>query len=291
MREQSYALIHTHAPRAALVGRVAAALCGVPLVHHLHSPTGRDSTRRWQNRVNAVMERTSLSRAAAVVCVSHSLADYAAAQGIAREKIHVVPNGVPVLGPLAERTPPTGTWTTGHRGAVSTPQGSGSAAGCHGQARRDGSDVRLKAVGEFETPEYRCQIERRVADLGLGEFVEWTGFTQEVTSELRRMDLFVLPSLFGEGLPMVVLEAMAAGVPVVATRVEGVPEVIRDSLDGRLAVPGDATDLARVIQEFIAGKANWSWLRRNAHRRQAERFSARSMARGVAEIYQQVLDR
>ncbi len=63
---------------------------------------------------------------------------------------------------------------------------------------------------------------------------------------------------------MVVLEAMAAGVPVVATRVEGVPEVIRDALEGRLAMPNDAADLARMIGQFVRGEANWSWLRRNA---------------------------
>ena len=60
--------------------------------------------------------------------------------------------------------------------------------------------------------------------LRLSEQITWTGFTRDVTAELLKMDLFVLPSLFGEGLPMVVLEAMAAGVPVVATRVAGMPE-------------------------------------------------------------------
>ncbi len=55
------------------------------------------------------------------------------------------------------------------------------------------------------------------------ELVVWTGFQRDVNAQLREMDLFVLPSLFGEGLPMVVLEAMAAGVPVVATDVAGVP--------------------------------------------------------------------
>ena len=67
------------------------------------------------------------------------------------------------------------------------------------------------------------------------------------------MDLFVLPSLFGEGLPMVVLEAMAAGVPVVATRVPGVPEAIRHGQDGVLVDPGDADDLAQAIAGVVNG--------------------------------------
>ena len=103
------------------------------------------------------------------------------------------------------------------------------------------------------------------------------------------MDLFVLPSLFGEGLPMVILEAMAAGVPIVATRVEGVPEAIRDGVEGLIASPDDAGDLARAIARYVRGQADWSQLRVAAHRRQAERFSDRSMAEGVAEVYQRVL--
>ena len=83
--------------------------------------------------------------------------------------------------------------------------------------------------------------------LKLDDAIEWTGFTSDVRSQLARMDLFVLPSLFGEGLPMVVLEAMAAGVPIVGTRVEGVPEAIRDGEDGLLAEPSDPIDLARVL--------------------------------------------
>ncbi len=103
------------------------------------------------------------------------------------------------------------------------------------------------------------------------------------------MDLFVLPSLFGEGLPMVVLEAMAAGVPVIAARVEGIPEAIRDGVDGLLAAPADAGDLAAAIARYVQGAVDWTSIRASAHCRQAEKFSDRSMAQGVAKIYRRVL--
>ena len=82
-----------------------------------------------------------------------------------------------------------------------------------------------------------------VEKLGVGDAIEWTGFTQNIAAELRVMDLFVLPSLFGEGLPMVVLEAMAAGLPVVASRVEGVPEAIRHREEGLLVEPASVSPI------------------------------------------------
>jgi glycosyltransferase involved in cell wall biosynthesis len=99
----------------------------------------------------------------------------------------------------------------------------------------------------------------------------------------------VLPSLFGEGLPMVVLEAMACGLPVVGTRVEGVPEAIGDGLSGLLAAPNDPADLARAISRIVSGELSWDDLSRRARARQVERFSDGSMAAGVAAVYREVL--
>jgi glycosyltransferase involved in cell wall biosynthesis len=290
IRQDHYDLIHTHTPRAALIGRLASWLAGVPLVHHVHSPTGRDSTRPWQDAINARTENVSLTGVAAVIAVSRSLANYAAAQGIPRTRIHVVPNGVPVIGPLADRRLPSGTWTLGTVALFRPRKGLEVLLESVAHLRSAGHDVRLRAIGEFETPEYRQQIESQIARLGIASNIEWTGFTNDVPAELARLDLFVLPSLFGEGLPMVVLEAMASGVPVVGTRVEGVPEAIRDRIDGLLAQPNDAADLARAISQFVSGEVDWFACREHAHRRQAEFFSDESMARGVAEVYREVLN-
>ena len=89
----------------------------------------------------------------------------------------------------------------------------------------------------------------------LEPFVDWPGFTRDVNSELAAW-ISSLPICFGEGLPMVVLEAMTAGVPVVSTDVEGIPEAIRDGLDGVIARPNDAEDLAQKIARIVRWQAS-----------------------------------
>ncbi|KAF7962372.1 hypothetical protein AWV80_22645 [Cupriavidus sp. UYMU48A] len=84
--------------------------------------------------------------------------------------------------------------------------------------REKGQSVRLLAVGAFETTQYEKHIREVTAKLNLDDAITWAGFTLDVATEFKKMDVFVLPSLFGEGLPMVVIEAMALGLPVVATR-------------------------------------------------------------------------
>jgi len=151
-------------------------------------------------------------------------------------------------------------------------------------------DVPLRAVGAVETPEYEREVKVLVERLGVGDVIEWTGFTQDVAVELRQMDLFVLPSLFGEGLPMVVLEAMAAGLPVVASRVEGVPEAIRHRVDGLLVEAASVSQLALAIEEIFAGdELDYLAMSRNAQHRHQLCFSDLSMAAKVADVYHGVL--
>ncbi len=289
VRDNNYRLIHSHTPRAALVGRIAASLAGVPMIYHLHSPTAADSTHRLRNRLNAAIEHWSLARVAAVIAVSHSLAEYARQKGIAPRLIHVVPNGVPIVGRLSPRPAPSRVWTLGIVALFRPRKGLEVLLETLALARAEGMPVRLRAVGGFETPDYEAQILAQVERLNLADAIDWTGFTRDVPAELAKLDLLMLPSLFGEGLPMVVLEAMAAGVPVVATRVEGVLEAIRDGVDGLIVPPGDSQALASAVGRLVRGEVDWSALRLAAHRRQAAMFSDRSMAEGVAEVYREVL--
>jgi glycosyltransferase involved in cell wall biosynthesis len=289
VRDEGFCLLHAHTPRALIIGGLASRLSGVPLLYHVHSPAARDSHRRFRNRLNAWVERRFMSRAAGFVAVSESLGRELISGGIDARLVSVVHNGVPTQGPLVARKAPTAGWTLGSVALFRPRKGLELLLEAIALLRADGLPVELRAVGPFESRVYEHDVHRRVDRLGLSPFVTWTGFTHDVAAELARMDLFVLPSLYGEGLPMVVLEAMAAGVPVVATRVEGVPEAVRDGIDGLLAPPGDTPGLARTILQVIRGKSDWQALRQTAHARQSQYFSDRSMARGVARAYERIL--
>ena len=289
VRREGYRLLHSHTARSALIACLASRLTGVPMVHHVHSPTARDTTHRWRSWVNGVVENRCLRRASILIPVSQSLAEHVRRRGFAEEAISVVPNGVPFRDPVPPRDRSRQTWTLGTVALFRPRKGLEVLLHSLALLRSRGLPVRLRAVGGFETPDYERQMRRLAEGLGLGESVDWVGFTRDVDGEWAQMDLFVLPSLFGEGLPMVVLEAMAAGVPVVATRVEGTPEVIRDGRDGLIARPNDPEHLAETLGRVIRGEVDWYALRASALARHAERFSAAAMAAGVAGVYRWIL--
>lgn len=288
-RREEYALIHAHTARSAMIGRLAASMAGVPMVYHVHSPTIRNTTNRAANVLNTIVERASLVGVPRLITVSHSLAAHMRKYGISARRLTVVHNGVPGPERLIERATPSGEWTLGVVALFRPRKGLEVLLDAVSILRSHDYDVRLRAVGKFETPEYEAEIKGRAARLQIAEAIDWTGFTRDVPAEMRRMDLFVLPSLFGEGLPMVVLEAMAHGVPVVGTRVEGVPEAVRDGAEGVLAAPGDAVDLSAAIRRFLDGQVDWQTIRRAAFERHGTEFSDAAMAAKVAAVYRDVL--
>ncbi len=289
IRRDQYDLLHAHTPRTVMLGGLLSRMTGLPLVYHVHSPVGRDSTRRVQNWVNGKIEKFSLHRVARMIPVSSSLGEYMHQLGHSPSLMTVVPNGVPFPEHTRSSQVPSGTWTIGTVALFRPRKGAEVLLDALAILRDQGKNVRLRAVGPFETDAYGQQLKDQAQRLNLTGSIDWTGFTRNVNAELAKMDLFVLPSLFGEGLPMVVLEAMAAGVPVIGTHVEGVPEAIRDGVDGVLADPGDADGLARAIAHIMDGELDWNDARKAAQQRHADRFSDLAMATGVAAAYDQVL--
>lgn len=290
IKNENYEVVHAHTPRSLLVGSRAARRANVPLVYHVHSPTAKDSTRRVQNFLNARMESWALRRAARLIAVSPSLKQWMCEQGFAESRVAYVPNGVPPI-EAAPRETPTGKWTLGMAALFRPRKGMEVLVEALAALRSQGLDVHLRAIGPFESPEYQAEIEQLVDSRGVADAITWTGFVDDIAAELAEIDLFVLPSLFGEGLPMVVLESMAAAVPVVASHVEGIPEAIRHREDGLLFEPGSVSQLALAVEELISGgnDLDYAAMSRNAQQRHAEKFSAHAMAGEVASVYREIL--
>lgn len=290
IRWEGYQLVHAHTPRSLLMGSLAARKAKVPLVYHVHSPTARDSTRRLQNFVNARLESWSLRRVERMIAVSPSLKQWMCDEGFASEKLVYVPNGVPPID-TKPRLRPAGQWTLGMAALFRPRKGIEVLIEALASLRSQGVDAHLRAVGPFETPEYQDEIMQLVERLNIAEAITWTGFVDDIAAELAEMDVFVLPSLFGEGLPMVVLEAMAAAVPVVASHVEGIPAAIRHREDGLLFEPGSVSQLVLAVEQLVDGQdgLDYEAMSRNAQERHNTNFSAQAMAREVAAVYREIL--
>ncbi|GIW99784.1 MAG: glycosyl transferase family 1 [Pirellulaceae bacterium] len=283
-------LMHAHTPRTALIAATVSLRLGLPWVYHVHSPTLWDSTRRWINRFNHAVEWVSLRRCTHLITVSRSLRRYMLRRGMSRQRITVVPNGVPAIDPIdAAARQNQRQWRLGLIALMRPRKGVEVALTALQQLRQRGHAVSLDLIGGFETAKYRAHIEAMIHALQIREHVNLQGFAQDVGACLRELDVLLLPSLFGEGMPMVVLEALSAGVPVVATRVEGTPEVVRHGREGRLAVPGSATSLAAEVAEVLASRQRWMAMSHAAVERHRECFSDQHMARGVARVYHEVL--
>ena len=269
---------------------MAATFAGVPMVHHVHGQTATEVRGGWWTRWMARIESTCLSQAAATVAVSPTAAEYmvrtrARAISIARNtERRSSPRDLAIAAGSGNRV------DARHGGLAAAAKGIGDGARLAlALLRKQSFAVRLRVIGSFETPGYQREVEQHVECLGIGSAVDWAGFCSDIDTQLARLDLMAFPSLLAEGMPMVVLEAMAAGVPLVASRVAGVTDILRDGVDGLLCSPGDPAELADAISRVLRGIVSWETLRLRAHRRQCEQFSDSAMARSVAELYREIL--
>jgi phosphatidylinositol alpha-mannosyltransferase len=289
IRSEGYRIVHTHTVRTALIGGLAARLAGVPLVHHVHSPAIADTESQWRNTRNALVEGMLCRQADRVVCVSSTLESYVLERGVHPERIVTVWNGVPESGCLRPERDARDPLVIGMMALFRPRKGIETLLEAMAMVLQRGVDVRLLAVGAFENEDYHAAVLQHADRLGLTDRVIWEGFVSDVHAQIGRMHALALPSLYGEGTPMVLLEAMAAGVPVIASRVEGIPGVMRDNVDGILVQPGSARDLARAICRIASEHALIPVLGDSAQRRQRERFSDMTMASAIADVYREVL--
>ncbi|QDV39025.1 glycosyltransferase family 4 protein [Tautonia plasticadhaerens] len=236
--------------------------------------TGDLSWQSWGNFGRKIGERTK--QADAIVAISKAVEDELRDAGYDRSKIHRLPNGVPVPEPSWRRRD---GWRDAPRaafvGRLAPEKGLDTLIEAWPIVRRSFPAAHLTIYGEGpEGP----TLGAGVGKLGLGDAITFAGPTVDPTAALRDADLFVLPSR-EEGMSVALLEAMALGIPVVASSIPGNRRVVSDFKDGRLAPVDDPEGLARVVVE------QWTEFDRAFHMSRAARkkvegsYSVSTMAR------------
>jgi glycosyltransferase involved in cell wall biosynthesis len=223
-------------------------------------PTGDIAWQAWGRFGRRIAERCR--QADAVVAISRAVEDELRRDGYDPRKIVSLPNGVPVPDPPWNRRP---GWRDAPRavfvGRLAPEKGLDTLLDAWELVRRAHRHARLTLVGEG--PE-RPSLERRVAHLGLEDTVDLAGALDDPTPILRDSDLFVLPSR-EEGMSVALLEAMALGMPLVATAIPGNRRLVGDFKHGRLVPPDHPLALAEAILD------QWAHFDRSIHMGRAAR--------------------
>lgn len=256
MRRERFTIVHTHCSKAGLIGRVAARLAGVPVVvHTFHVLAVHKGLSRLRRRSYLLLDRLARPLADRYVAVAPRIAREAVEQRlVSAGDIVAVPSAVDLqhipttadpqvraeLG-LAPDRPLVGT--VGRMVAQKCPLD--FVRMCH-LVHRQRPEVQFVMVGDatLESAGLEAQTHREADRLGVP--LLFTGFRADAPRIAAGFDVYVVPSLY-EGLGRALTEAMASGRPVVATAVNGVPDLVEPGATGLLAEPGDPASLARAV--------------------------------------------
>ncbi len=283
MRDCHADVVHTHNPLPLIYGAPAARLARAAAIHTKHGINPG-------SRGHHLLRRSAAWLAHAFVAVSETTADQARAQhDAAPDKLHTIPNGIRLEryapDPRARATARAelglgDAWVVGTVGRLDAAKN--QAMLVRAMAPLLSSRVRLVIVGEGEA---RAEIEAAIAELAEPQWVVMTGRRMDVPGLVHAFDVFALSSKT-EGLPLVVPEAMAAGLPIVTTNVGGLPGVIEDQVTG-LVVPVDERAFGAALATLEADRPRAREMGARARVDALARFSSDRMVDAYLELYAQ----
>ncbi len=247
--------------------------------------TGDVAWHKWGRFGKRIAEECK--NADAFVSISPAITDELTGAGFDPSKIHALPNGVPIPEPPWNRR---ADWRARPRatfvGRLAPEKGLELLIDAWPDVQRAFPNARLSLIGEG--PE-RPALEARIATLGLTEAIEMPGASDDPTHLLRGSDLFVLPSR-EEGMSIALLEAMALGVPLVATAIPGNRRLVQNFKHGRLVPPENAAALAAAIIDQWSSFDRAFQMSREARKRAQAEFSIQAVARRHMELFQRLID-
>jgi glycosyltransferase involved in cell wall biosynthesis len=291
-RRERVRIWHGHDYKSNALGLVLRRLWPMRLVTTMHGWV--QHTRRTP--LYYAVDRLCLPRYEAVLCVSEDLRERALASGVPAGRCLLVENAIDTeeyarrcdtaAAKRREGFPP-GRLVVGAVGRLSAEKGFDVLIRAVHRLVRAGHDLQLVIAGEGDA---RRHLEALAAGPGLGDRVRLLGYRADTRGLYEALDLFVLSSL-REGLPNVVLEAMAMEVPVLATRIAGVPRLIRDGANGLLAEPGSVDALAGSMGRLLGDVGSRDRLAAAGRSTVVEHYSFAARMHKVRAVYDGLLGR
>jgi len=283
LREEKPDLVHLHSRRGAdVLGGIAARLAGVPAI----------LSRRVDNPESRLVAALKYRLYAKVICISQGIADVLLSEGVPADKVVVVRSAVdaapwtnpepreifcrefdvpmepPILGIVAQLIE-----RKGHRYLFEALA-----------ALKERQPFSLVVFGQGPLRE---SLEAMVRQLGLAERVRFAGFRKDLPRWLGGLDLLVHPALM-EGLGVSLLQASAAGVPIIASRAGGMPEAVADGVSGLIVAPGNTQNLRTAIDRLLSNAAERQKFSERGRQRIHAEFSTGVMVAGNLRIYCEV---
>ena len=277
-------ILHQHLTQSNILGK---------LILNTYSKTRSVSTRHYaysknDNRLINKIENKIIHFDDKIICISNYVKDYLKEAGIPDHKLEVIYNGLDLS--IYEKLIriPQKKFTIGTVGRLDTQKGIDTLLYSFKKVLSQNKSIKLEIIGEGPLKEDYMNLSN---ELGLSQDVDFLGYLRpkEVREQMRRWDLFVLASRW-EGFGMVLIEASAMGIPLVATNVEAIPEIIVDGENGFLVSPDNDEELYEKIMLFLSGDINNAEMGRNARAKVFSKFPMHEMVYKTQEIYKNIIE-
>lgn len=296
IRNGRYTIVHTHSSKAGILGRWAARLAGVPII--VHTPHGHVFYGYYGRALTylfILLERlTACITDKIITLTEQGIEEYVERRIAPREKFISVHSGVDLTRFMEPHPDPAMARkqfglsplspVVGSVGRFEPIKGYDILLRAAGLLRARQPKVQLLLAGEGEET---ARLKRLAEELQIEDRVVFLGWQQEILEVLSALDLFVLPSR-NEGMGRTLVQAMAMGKPIVATRVGGVPEVLGEGEVGLLVSPDDPAELASAIEQLLTDR-ELARKMGEAGRRRAPAYSAAQMIAKIESLYDTLL--
>jgi len=290
VQEKGINIIQTHGYKENVLGFFLKRISKKPWIGFAHGYTNENAKVRFYNR----LDRIALRYPDVVVTVSNRLKNLLIESGVPESKILVIYNAIgkeqlrPDLTPDEVRAKygiKQGDKIIGVVGRLSPEKGVEVFLQAFKKAINQIPNLRGIIIGDGQEKERLINF---CSENGLKDKVIFTGYQNNIANFYQMMDLLVLPS-FSEGLPNVVLEAMAFKIPVISTSVGGAPEIITDGQNGLLIPPGNPEIMAEKIIGLMSSDGHLKEIGENGYRSLYPKFSPESRANQILSLYQELL--